>query len=286
MAVPFLSGLSVLWLASTERTEVDLNFLSREGAAVVRVDSAREAVACARLARVDVLVVDCADTEAHAGELLQARKSVPELRRLPAIAVNVDRATGLPVGDGGFIKLLCEPVRNIDVAVALASAAGAARVEPEHASSFELLPHLEQRIAKRDLRGALALLNATAGFRYTSAFRFDEGNLTSVWTYDREAASADGFPLTVTVDDSYCCYVRDSKAPFVVTEASRDERVATHPKRFELQAYCGVPILREDASLFGSLCHYDQSPRVPGEGTVHWLEEFAKRLPPLVAAAS
>lgn len=281
--MPFLSGISVLWLAAEGAAQPPPGYLSQEGAALFPVHTVAEATACARLARIDAVLVDCASGDTLANELLLARAAAPELRALPLIAVNVERSTQLRVGAAGFTKLVSAPSARVDVALALVSATQA-RPERADDAAFDLVPHLERHLAKGDLNGALALINATSVFRYTSIFRFDGAQLTSVWTHDRQAQQADAFPLTVTVDGSYCCYVRDTKAPFVVTNASTDPRVANHPKRLELQAYCGVPILREDNTTYGSLCHYDQAPRAADDATVGWLQTLAVRLPSLLTS--
>ncbi len=84
---------------------------------------------------------------------------------------------------------------------------------------------------------------------------------------------------------SYCALVRTAGAPFAVSDALADPRVATHPKRATLRSYCGVPIFREDGSLFGTLCHYDEQPQLEDGATVSAMQRIALLLKPLLPSA-
>jgi hypothetical protein len=64
----------------------------------------------------------------------------------------------------------------------------------------------------------------------------------------------------------------------VLENAAFDPRVTTHPLRAKVHAYCGVPVLREDSSVFGSLFHSDFTPRPATSELVTKLEEVARML--------
>jgi GAF domain-containing protein len=52
-------------------------------------------------------------------------------------------------------------------------------------------------------------------------------------------------------------------------QSSADEpSVATLPARNSVQSYCGVPLLREDGSFYGTLCQFDVVPRFFGDSTL------------------
>jgi GAF domain-containing protein len=87
----------------------------------------------------------------------------------------------------------------------------------------------------------------------------------------------DPFPSDMLIAASYCAFGA-AGAAFSVSDASRDPRVASHPKREALRAYCGVPILRADGSMFGTLCHYDVSPHPVLDETVAAMERVARML--------
>jgi GAF domain-containing protein len=136
------------------------------------------------------------------------------------------------------------------------------------------LDQLKGLIAGGDVRGALALLNAATGHRFTALYRFDRETLRNMYFYDREhpdTETTDAIPVLA----SYCVYVRESNAAFETTHAREDGRVAGHPKREMLQAYCGVPLLGEDGKSFGSLCHFDFDPRAISAENLALMEAFA-----------
>ena len=99
-----------------------------------------------------------------------------------------------------------------------------------------------------------AQLNAASGCRYTSVLRFAVDNtLSSIWTYDRDRPKVDPFPIGLPIHASYYVLIRDSQAMAVIKDARTDARVAEHPKRDQLAHYIGVPLFREDGTLFGTL---------------------------------
>src|SRR3954447_20362354 len=109
-----------------------------------------------------------------------------------------------------------------------------------HTSNDEALIELKSAFAKAGVRGAVAFLNSLTGHRFTSLYRFDGDTLRNITFFDREnpdIQTCDDIP----VDASYCVFVRDSGAAFMVPDAGRDERVRNHPKRATVQFYCGVP---------------------------------------------
>ena len=44
-------------------------------------------------------------------------------------------------------------------------------------------------------------------------------------------------------------------------ELGADARLADHPARDTVRAYCGVPIMTSEGEVLGTLCHYDLVPR-------------------------
>jgi GAF domain-containing protein len=70
-------------------------------------------------------------------------------------------------------------------------------------------------------------------------------------------------------------FLRESGALFHTSDALRDGRVRSHPKREQIQAYCGVPVLDAQGKLFGSICHFDLQPRVISDEDVDLMEAVA-----------
>jgi CheY-like chemotaxis protein len=206
----------------------------------------------------DVLVIDMPFEGKDFREFVSAR-----LGRQPAlIAMTTDRKLSLrDPGLGGFQKVLLKPFDAADLVLAISNGLGTGAI-----------------------RASLARINARANYRFTSLLRFDaKDQLTSVWTYDREDPERESFSLDMTVMDSYCRYVRQTRAPFVVEDSWSDERVQDLPKREPLRAYCGVPLKDARGTVIGSLCHYDVEPRKVPDGEFSLLEGEARELESLLA---
>jgi GAF domain-containing protein len=112
------------------------------------------------------------------------------------------------------------------------------------------------------LREALAGLLKRTDYRFIGIWRFENGKANAAVHYDREhpeVLTATEVPDTAT----YCCFVRESEAPFMTPNALIDARLAAHPAREQVLSYCGVPLMDSSGTLLGTLCHYDLVPRDP-----------------------
>ncbi len=112
------------------------------------------------------------------------------------------------------------------------------------------------------LRDALAVLLKRTDYRFIGIWRFQDGKANAAVHYDREQ------PEVLTAAEvadtaTYCCYVRESKAPFMTPNSLIDARLAQHPAREQVLTYCGVPLMDSAGTLLGTLCHYDLVPRDP-----------------------
>jgi GAF domain-containing protein len=127
------------------------------------------------------------------------------------------------------------------------------------------------------VRAALAYIASLSDYRFISVFQFRDDKATAALHIDREnpeqLRSAE-VPDTAT----YCCYVRDSRGVFTTANAMLDSRLARHPKRADVLAYCGVPVMDAEGQLLGTLCHYDVVPRDPEQLDMALLIEVASTL--------
>jgi GAF domain-containing protein len=120
----------------------------------------------------------------------------------------------------------------------------------------------KQVLARSGPRDALAYVLHLSEYRYIGIFRFANGRANAAIHYDRdhpEILSATEVPESAT----YCCYVRDRRGTFTTANALADSRLIHHPAREVVLAYCGIPIMRPDGYLLGTLCHYDHVVRDP-----------------------
>lgn len=149
----------------------------------------------------------------------------------------------------------------------------------ESKSAGETLGELKTTLATKGLRGAVTFLNAQTPHRFTSLFRFDGPTLRAITFYDRQNPDVETCE-EIPVEASYCVFVRDTGARFLVPDATGDERVRHHPKRSTVQRYCGVPLLDHDGKMFGSICHFDFEPGRIADRDVELLEHMADLLQP------
>lgn len=109
------------------------------------------------------------------------------------------------------------------------------------------------------LWAAMRWLNDRVPYRFTAIFAFDGDMLRNICLIDKEnqnITNCSDQPIT----ESYCMYVHHSGEPFGVEEASRDRRVAVHPKRQNVQSYYGIPLFGSKGEMLGTVCHFDSIP--------------------------
>lgn len=127
------------------------------------------------------------------------------------------------------------------------------------------------------LRPALATLLKRTDYRFIGIWRFEGGKANAAVHYDRlqpDVLTAEEVPDTAT----YCCFVRESKAPFMTPNAMIDARLAQHPARLQVLSYCGVPLMDSSGNLLGTLCHYDLVPRDPEQVNIELMLNVASYL--------
>jgi GAF domain-containing protein len=124
---------------------------------------------------------------------------------------------------------------------------------------------------------ALRFVNSKSAHRFTALYAFDGPLLRNVCLVDKENNSVRRMD-SCNVTDSYCLYVRNSNQKFVMPDSLSDERVAEHPKREVIQSYCGMPLINEQSTLLGTICHFDFSPIPYTDEEVDILEMIAPDL--------
>jgi len=273
-----LAGLAVLYIGPPSALLEELKiYIPSEGA---QLSSCVWDAASREVARVKpALIIADIRREPDAGDTqLKQLRSAGSALELPVLAL-IDKAPAATAlaARGTYNKYIVLPAHPADIVAAIATLAARLPPATSHApAAFSLAELLKERAQQNDLRGLLALLNATGPFRFSSILRFDEHDqLTSLWTFDRENRESDSFPVDATTPSSYCAHVRESAAPFAMPDAALEPRAATHPKRHSVLSYCGVPLYDSEQTMIGTLCSYDLAPRFFAESTVHRLEETA-----------
>jgi GAF domain-containing protein len=144
-------------------------------------------------------------------------------------------------------------------------------------SKDQAVAELKAIIREDGIRAGLIFLNGLTEHRFSALYQFADHQLRNLYFFDREypdVESAEEIPVTA----SYCVFLRDTGQLFHTSDALRDDRVRSHPKREQIQAYCGVPVLDAEGKLFGSICHFDLQPRVIADEDVDLMEAVARLL--------
>jgi signal transduction histidine kinase len=96
-----------------------------------------------------------------------------------------------------------------------------------------------------------------------------------------KSAQGLGEPLKTTRENdisySFCRYVVEGGAPFIVEDAVSDPRVSQNPAVTELgiAAYLGIPISSPDGCILGSLCAVGTTPRIWSDHDLSNLSDLA-----------
>jgi GAF domain-containing protein len=138
---------------------------------------------------------------------------------------------------------------------------------------------LKNALSKEGVRGAVKFVNSLSPHRFTSLYRFHIETLRNIAFFDRENPDVEKCD-DIPVQASYCVFIRDHAANFLLPDAGTDDRVKDHPKRTLVQRYCGVPLLDKDGKLFGSICHFDFEPGSISDKDVELLEMMGDVLKP------
>jgi GAF domain-containing protein len=127
------------------------------------------------------------------------------------------------------------------------------------------------------IRPALQFLNSRSSHRFTALFRFEGGTLRNLHLIDRDDPTVERTP-DQPVLESYCVYVRSTARAFRTEDSLSDPRIEGHPKQQRVRSYCGVPLVQEDGTLFGTLCHFDYDAILYSEEEVFLLDAAAPLL--------
>lgn len=109
---------------------------------------------------------------------------------------------------------------------------------------------------------AVAHVNARTRFRFTGIYRFEPPLLRNLYLHDRENPTLDVSGAVSPIEQTFCSIVVGENRCFDTEDAREDVRLDSHPARERVLSYCGVPIRRENGTVWGTLCHFDHRPRL------------------------
>ncbi len=114
----------------------------------------------------------------------------------------------------------------------------------------------ERLLRVRGLHEALRFLNSRTAYRFTAIYRFDGDMLRNMHLFDAELPDVRRGD-DASMSHTYCSIVEQTQRPFTTDDASKDERLQSHPARNEVASYCGVLLRDSNGKPFGTLCHFD-----------------------------
>jgi len=83
--------------------------------------------------------------------------------------------------------------------------------------------------------------------------------------------------MRLAVNNTLCLDARASRAPVVIERASADPRYCHHetPKRYQIESYVSVPVIRTNGDYFGNLSTLDPMPAKVTPRTLSMFNDFA-----------
>jgi DNA-binding response OmpR family regulator len=274
-----LAGLTVLVVDDdAESLEVLGAHLLQEGARALGARSGAAALEIAEETPPDALIGELNLIDLDGRALLSALRALPAKKSLPAVALTAQPAlVGYTRALGaGFEKYLIKPARFADVTDALCCVTGKRRAASAHLEPTT--QEIDDSLAVHDYRTLLGRMNSTTAHRHTALFRFDDAELTSVWTFDRERPELDPFPLRLRIAETPCALLRASRAPIALEDTGRDDRTAGTRRAHGMRSLSGVAIPSDGPVPFGALCHFDAEPRPCSARSLELLEQVARML--------
>jgi CheY-like chemotaxis protein len=271
-----LDDLAVLLVDDDrESLEVLAVHLKGQGASLRVARNEREAALEVADVCPDAVISELLLSDVQGPSLLASLRAVEGCGELPAVALSTHRRLTVQAQalESGFEKYLVKPSRLTDVADALCSVVGD-RTLPAPGTLVSL-DELGQGLAQHDYRWVLGALNASTAHRYSALFRFDDAELTSVWTFDRDHPLVDSFPLETKISDTPCALVHSRSEPVMLEDAESDDRLPAEQRRHRMRSFVGVPLLGWSGAPFGVLCHFDAHARPADVRALELLERTA-----------
>ena len=124
-----------------------------------------------------------------------------------------------------------------------------------------------------DLLELLAYLNSLTDHRFTGVYRFEPGWVVSVALWDRENPHL-RIGADVKLKESYCWLTGLGGERYVIEDAWADPRLKAHPARESVRSYVGALLMDSRGRPWGTLCHFDFSPRAATPEMTLQLEYF------------
>ena len=111
------------------------------------------------------------------------------------------------------------------------------------------------------LHAALSVLNRTVPHRFTGVYLIEsDRTLRNLALFDKDGEPCPAELQTIPLSASFCQFAVTTGG-FHTGNSGEDVRLQGHWAKGMYNAYGGVPIVAEDGTALGTLCHFDHHPR-------------------------
>ncbi|RZJ04305.1 MAG: GAF domain-containing protein [Haliea sp.] len=139
------------------------------------------------------------------------------------------------------------------------------------------LDALQQALQSEGIVAGLKFLNDRVPHRLTAIYRLSGAAVHCVHVYDKQGELTTDRMAVVPLGESFCQFaMRDGV--FLTDDTTADRRLDGNPNQGVVVCYHGLPLLDNDASLYGTLCHFDFVPQALPDGEFDHLQQAAREI--------
>lgn len=130
------------------------------------------------------------------------------------------------------------------------------------------------------LDAGLKWLNSRVPHRWTAIYKLDNQLMFNMAIVDKENHTELGALAVVPLQDSFCQFaMSDGQFRSHNTGEDNDFRLHEHAYKGVLNAYVGLPLMSDPDTMYGTLCHFDNSPIPIADDEFAFLQRVAQLLP-------
>jgi GAF domain-containing protein len=134
---------------------------------------------------------------------------------------------------------------------------------------------LKQALERHGVAGGLKFMNDRVPHRLTAIYQLRGPNVICTHLFDKQGELNTDLMAVVPLGESFCQFaMRDGV--FLTDNTVVDTRLDGNPNQGVVVCYHGLPVLDANATLFGTLCHFDFVPRELPDGEFEYLQQAAR----------
>jgi GAF domain-containing protein len=129
------------------------------------------------------------------------------------------------------------------------------------------------------LHSGLAYLNSRVEHRFTAVYRLEKLMMRKIDLIDKAPDHLDTSGLqTVPLGDSFCQFAL-REGFFRTAKTTGMDDLKGHPYQGVIESYVGLPLVKVQGEVFGTLCHFDFAERPLSDDEFTFLQRVARLLP-------